>query len=77
MGYVTFGDVVSLCKFKLEIDFSFETELELERDYLSRLQNSRAFPSFQVQDIYITAKQEKTRTHTFIFCFIQWLLYHI
>jgi len=74
MGCVAFGDIVSSCKFKLEIDFSFETELEMERDYLSRLQNSRAFPSFQVQDIHFTSKQEKTRTHAFfsllIFCFI-------
>lgn len=66
MGCGTFGNVASSCKFKLEIDFSFETELDLERDYLSRLQNSRAFASFQVRDIYITAKHEKTGTRTFI-----------
>lgn len=67
MGCVTFGVVASSCKMKLEIDFSFEIELELERHYLFRLQNSGAFPSFQVPDIYITAKQEEARMCAFIF----------
>lgn len=65
MGCVTCGVVASSCKLKLEIDFSFETELE--RDYLSRLQNSRALPPFQVPDIYITAKQEEARMSALIF----------
>lgn len=78
-GCVTFRGVSSW-KFKLEIDFSFETELELDTDYLSRPQNSIIFPSFQVQNRFLPIRKWSGRTILFlllIFCFMQWFLCHI